>query len=315
VVFDKVPDNLKASPTLSVVVDAAAGGSRPVTLRYLTPGLGWRADYVALYDEAAGRIDVQGWVTLTNTSGTTYESANTLLVAGSPNGAQGRGGAYGRPEPVRPDVVQAGTETSNRERLGDFYLYPLADRTTIADQQTKQVSFLDVRGAGASHGYEYRLAWMQTNDQPQSAQTVYRFSASAAGGLGDQLPAGTVRFYIRDRKGAPQFIGENSIDHTPMGSELSLSTGDAFDVKVKSVVEKRTETNASRWKTAMRYTLTNATPKAVTVSLFQSGLWGDTTILAESQRSKRTSADQAQWDVVVPANGTTDVTATFDSKY
>jgi hypothetical protein len=314
VIFDKVPDNLRASPTLSVTVDATQAGARPATLSYLTPGLGWRADYVALYDDTGGKIDVQGWVTLTNSSGVTYNNAQTLLVAGSPN-LMDNPIAYQPWNRPRGGMSAPGTESGTRERLGDFYLYPLAERTTIANEQTKQVSFLDVHGAAASHGYEYHLGWMQTADEPQSAQSVYRFSNGARGGLGDQLPAGIVRFYIRDKKGAPQFIGENQIGHTPMGSELSLATGDAFDVKVKSVVEHRESQGLFRWKTSMRYTLSNALPKPVTVGLIQDGLWGDTTIVSESQKSQRLAADSAQWDVIVPANGKTDVTATFDSKY
>jgi hypothetical protein len=319
VIFDKVPENLRATPTLSITVDGKGAGQRPGVLSYLTPGLGWRADYVALFDEAAGKIDVQGWVTLTNTSGTTYDDARTVLVAGSPNvmnTGDGQDGGFVRPfGPPRPTMEQAGTESGTRERLGDFYLYPLPERTTIANQQTKQVSFLDVRGAPASHGYEYRLGWMQTIEQPQSAQSVYRFSTSASGGLGDQLPAGVVRFYLRDRQGAPQFIGESPIDHTPMGSTLSLATGDAFDVKIKSAVEKREAFGLLRWKTSMRYTLTNALPHPVTVALIQNGLWGDTKVAAESQPGKRVDADSSEWDVAVPANGQAEVTATFDSKF
>jgi hypothetical protein len=212
-------------------------------------------------------------------------------------------------------MTRAGVESGSRERLGDFYLYPLAERTTIANQQTKQVSFLDVRGAPASHGYEFHLAWMQTIEQPQSAKSVYRFSSSANGGLGDQLPAGVVRFYIRDKQGAPQFIGENGIDHTPMGSELSLATGDAFDVKVKSAVESRKALSLLHWRTSMRYSLSNALPKPVTVALIQDGLWGEASIVSESQKSRRLNADAAEWDVTVPANGKAEVTATFDTKY
>ncbi len=89
VIFDKVPDNLRARPTLSVTIIGAHAGTRPATLSYLTPGLGWSADYVALYDEGDGKIDVQGWVTLTNSSGTTYDNAQTLLVAGSPSQVDG----------------------------------------------------------------------------------------------------------------------------------------------------------------------------------------------------------------------------------
>jgi hypothetical protein len=314
VIFDKVPDNLRARPTLSVTVNGDRKGKRQATLSYLTPGLGWRADYVALYDDAVSKIDVQGWVTLTNSSGTTYDNAQTTLVAGSPmQEGRYRSPQYGRPQ--RPQLVQAGTETGDRERLGDFYLYPLAERTTIANMQTKQVSFLDVHGVPAEHGYEFRNYWMGTLEEPESAKTVYRFSTGSAKGLGDQLPAGVLRFYMRDKKGDPQFIGESTIDHTPMGSTLSLSTGDAFDIKVQPVVEKREKLGNRRWQTTMRYTITNASPKAVTVRLQQDGLWGDTRIETESLKSARPNADMVEWTVSVPANGKTEVTATFNSTY
>ena len=317
VIFDKVPDNLRAHPTLSVTVDGAHSGTVPVTLSYLTPGLGWRADYVALFDEATAKIDVQGWVTLTNTSGTTYDNAQTLLVAGSPTGVNAplNGGGPYWSQPPRATLQKAGTESGSRERLGDFYLYPLAERTTIANLQTKQVNFLDVHGVPAEHGYEYRNTWMASANQPQSAQTTYRFSNSSHAGIGDQLPAGVLRFYMRDKKGDPQFIGESQIDHTPMGSVLSLTTGDAFDVKVKSTVAKRTERGAHRWQTDMEYEVTNALSHPVTVILQQSGLWGDTRIITESQKSERLSADIAEWKVAVPANGNTKVTASFETQF
>jgi hypothetical protein len=316
VIFDKVPDNLRARPTLSITVNSSRTGSHPATLSYLTPGLGWRADYVALFNETDAKLDVQGWVTLTNSSGTTYEDARTLLVAGAPNRVDSNGNSPYRPGlPTRPALAQAGTESGSRERLGDYYLYPLAERTTIANLQTKQVSFLDVHGVPAEHGYEFRNAWLGTSNEPLSAKSVYRFSTSAHAGLGDQLPAGVLRFYMRDKRGAPQFIGESRIEHTPMGSTLSLATGDAFDVKVKATVDKRTSLGSFKWQTDMHYTLTNALPQPVTVSLLQSGLWGDTVIKSESQKSSRRSAEMAEWAVNVPANGKSDVTASFETRF
>jgi hypothetical protein len=314
VIFNKVPDNLRARPTLSVSVVGSHAGTKRATLSYLTPGLGWKADYVALYNESDGKIDVQGWVTLNNSSGTSYDNAQTLLVAGSPNRVADDGGVY-RPQVRRPTLQKPGTESGGRERLGDYYLYPLAERTTIANLQTKQVSFLDVHGVPAEHGYEFRNHWLGTADAPLSAQTVYSFSTSAHAGLGDQLPAGTLRFYMRDKRGDPQFIGESHIDHTPMGSTLSLSTGDAFDVKVHAIVEKRTRVSTYDWKTDMRYELSNALPKAVTVKLRQEGLWGDARIETESQKSTRLNADATEWAVSVPANGKAIVTATFETRY
>ena len=313
VIFDKVPENLRARPTLSVTIDSARPGTRSASLSYLTPGLGWKADYVALYDEADATIDVQGWITLTNSSGTTYENAQTLLVAGSPSGTGASSGW--RPPVRRPTLEQAGTESGSRERLGDFYLYPLRERTTIANLQTKQVGFLDVHHVPAEHGYEYRNPWLGTSDQPQSAKSTYRFSTSSRAGLGDQLPAGTLRFYMRDKRGEPQFIGESHIDHTPMGSTLSLATGEAFDVKVHAVVEKRTRVNEHEWISDMRYEVSNALPRAVTVTMLQEGLWGDARIRSESQKSTRPGAETAAWDVSVPANGRTVLTASFDTRF
>ena len=324
VIFDKVPETLRPRPTLSVTVNADGGGRRPVTLTYLTPGLAWAADYVALFDEANGRMDVQGWITLTNNSGTPYVNAATLLVAGAVGQAGGGYDPYGRggypppppPPPPPPDgMYRPGTETAPRERLGDFYLYPLPERTTIADKQTKQVSFLDVQSAPATRGYEFRNSWMSTADQALSANTVLRFSSSRQTGLGDALPAGTMRVYQRDARGNPQFVGEHRIGHTPMGSDIGLATGQAFDIKVQPVVEERTRINSNRWRTRMRYELTNASPKAVTVDLFQAGLWGDTRIVDQSAPSQRTSADEARWKVSVPANGRATVTATFDTRH
>lgn len=313
VVFPALPPSLRARPTLSVTLDADAAGPRPATLSYLTYGMGWKSDYVALFDEKAGKIDVQGWLTLTNNSGTTYANASTLLVAGAVGGGGARPGG-----PRRGTLEQPGTETASREQLGDFYVYPIPDRITIAQRQQKQVSFLDVAGAPAAKAYAYRNPWLGRQDQPRSVDTVLRFSSSKEGGLGDALPAGTVRIYMRDARGSPQFIGENNIGHTPMGSRLAIKTGEAFDVKVKAVVQTRERVNDSKWRTTMVYTLTNARPEGVTVELSQAGLdswWKDTRILSESQASERVNADETLWKVSVPANGEASVTATFETRY
>jgi hypothetical protein len=281
----------------------------PTRLSYLTPGFGWNADYVTLFDEKAGTIDVQGWITLTNNTGTTFTNARTLLVAGNV------GGGYNPMQHMGSRLEEAGTESGTRERLGDYYLYPLPERTTIANAQQKQVSFLDVSGSPARKAYEFVNGWLGSNDEPRSANSVLKFSTSKAGGLGDQLPAGTIRVYMRDARGDPQFIGESQIGHTPMGSSMAITTGEAFDVKVKTVVEERTKLSNRRWRTKMRYTLTNARPNAITVDLAQDGLWGDVKIEAQSIEGTRVSADRVEWKVPVAANGTAEVTATYDTRY
>ncbi|HEX8124313.1 MAG TPA: DUF4139 domain-containing protein [Allosphingosinicella sp.] len=346
VIFDKVPENLRARPTLSVTLESRRAGVRPAKLTYLTPGLAWKSDYVALFDEAAGRIDVQGWITLTNSSGTTYTNAEVLMVAGAPNDGNSYNGNYrSYRRPGAGELVRAGTESGNRPRLGDYYLYPLPQRTTIANAQTKQVSFLDVQGAAASKAYHFTVGWMQTIEPAASAATVLNFSNSRAGGLGTQLPAGTIRVYIRDAQGAPQFIGESAIGHTPMGSEIAIRTGEAFDVRVKSAVTKREKITKEEWektaryritdsrdgvqvvevetnpvfsRTTMTYTLSNARPTPAVVNLVQTGLdnpWHDTRIVEESVRGEQISLNERRYRITVPANGETVVTATFDTRY
>ncbi len=341
VIFDRVPPGLRARPTLSVNLDSTRGGARPVSLRYLTGGLGWSADYVALYNEAAGTIDMQGWVTLTNNTGTTFRNADTVLVAGNPND-NGRGGGYGQ-----RGMTRAGTEAADRERLGDFYLYPIAGRTTVANAQTKQVSFLDAQAVPARKIYAITVGWQQNDEQPRNVESRIAFSTSRDQGLGDALPAGTVRFYQRDREGTPQFIGEKGIGHTPMGSELSLVTGDAFDITVKAEIEKRETITSEEWeksvryritengkttttveverpktfyRTTMRYTLTNARAAPSEVELTQAGLmrgwWGDDTrVTLEDVKGEQLNADRRKYRVVVPATGERVIRVTYETRY
>ena len=348
VIFDQVPPNLRARPTLSVTLESDRGGTRPASLRYLTPGLGWSADYVALYDDGKATVDMQGWVTLTNETGTTFHNADTLLVAGNPASNDGNDGRVYRPQPASPPgKFVPGTQTANRERLGDFYLYPIAGRTTIANNQTKQVSFLDVQGVPARKVYGRTLGWLAADNQPVAVSSQIAFKTSKEGGLGDALPAGTVRFYQRDRQGNPQFIGENGIGHTPMGSELTLRTGDAFDVYAQSEVESRQTITGDEWvktarwqvikdgavvsqgeaerpktfyRTTMRYTLTNAKPTPVDVELVQSGLdrgwWGDDyRVTSEDVPGEQLNADKRKYVITVPANGKRVVRVTYETRY
>jgi len=343
-VFDHLPDGLKARPTLSVMLDAAQGGRRPVALSYLSRGFSWKADYVAMFDEKAGKLDVQGWVTLNNTSGTSYPAAKLLLVAG----AVGDGAEQPRFRPARPMGV-VGTQSAPREQVGDFYLYPIANPTMLAQAQQKQVSFLDVKGAAASKSYWYRNNWLATNDEAQSFASVLNFSTGREAGpdnkgLGDALPAGTVRVYMRDASGAPQFVGEDNITHTPMGSTLALKTGEAFDVKIQPTVEKREKIDSAEWervaqyritrdgkaetvlvdapktywRTHMAYRLTNARNVPVSVEVVQAGLdrgWHDTRISAESAKGEQRNADERVWKITIPAQGSVNLTAQIDARY
>jgi hypothetical protein len=309
VIFDKVPETLRARPTLSVTVEADKAGARPTTLSYLTTGLSWKADYVAMFDEAKGALDLQGWITLGNQSGTAFVDAETQLVAGSVNTLAGSG-EY---RPPRPALQTAGTESGTGERVADYYLYPLPHRTTIAANQNKQVGFLSAQGVAARKVYEIRQGWFSSQAQSESATVAIQFSNARLAGLGAQLPAGVMRVYVRDKAGDPKFVGENAIDHTPAGSELSIKTGDAFDVTSQATLVSDEKVSKTRSRYTMKYLIRNARPEPVTVELRQAGLGRDGEVKAESLKSRRIDARTLGWSVPTPANGETVLTFTVET--
>jgi hypothetical protein len=307
VVFSSIPENLRAQPTLSVTVDAAGAGAREVSLSYLTTGLSWKADYVALFDEKQKTVGMQGWVTLTNRSGTTFKDARTELVAGDIHLADSSADYWQREQRRRAAERSGGAAASDQASVGDYDVFSLPGKVTIADNQTKQVAFLDLHNVRAEKAYEFRTESFESYQQPVHVEVVLKFSNADK-----PLPAGVVRVYMRDTGGDPKFVGEDGIDQTPAGSDLGVKIGDAFDVTVQpSVVIS--EKVGRRTRYAMSYTLRNAQAVPVTVELRQGGLMRDGKVDTESLPSKRVDAHTLSWAVPVPANGETVLTFAVDT--
>jgi hypothetical protein len=304
VLFDKIPENLRARPTLGVTVSSERAGARPATLRYLTNGIGWSADYVGVFDDKAGRLDLQGWVTLTNTSGAAYTNARTLLVAGAP-GELGRGGNRGQ--------VRGGTggAASDASRFADYHIYPLPEPTTIAENQTKQVSFLDAAGARSAKVYVFERGGYQSDQVASGALVQLKLTNSEAAGLGAPLPSGTVRLYARDSSGRAQFIGEDRIDHISEGSDIELDVGTAFDVTGQATMESREAPVEGVTVTQMAYVFRNARSDAVNVTFRQGGIDGDHDLQRASIQPRQIDANTYEWSVPVPARGETRLTFTM----
>ncbi len=299
VIFDKIPENLRANPTLSVMVNSNLAGPRPATLTYLSGGLNWRADYVLNFNEDAKKMDLQGWATLTNNTNTTFKDVKTSLIAGN-IGNKSRNN-YGNYNQVR----RGGNQTSPQERIGDSYLYSLPGTTTLASLQTKQISFIDAANVAARKAYEYQANGFQTLPEPANVEVRVVFENSREAGMGEALPKGIIRVYSKDQKGRSQFVGESNISHVAAGSEVSLKTGDAFDVTVKPTLLAQNKVSKKRTDTSMRYTIKNAKKTASKVTIRQN-LWGWRTeyeVRQESHISRRPDAYSRVWTVDVPAEG------------
>ena len=315
VIFDSVPTNLRADPTLSVEVESTRSGTREASLTYLTRGLNWRADYVAVFSEDDGQMDLQGWATLTNGTKTTFKDANVSVIAGSVGNKGSFNNQYGQnvyrggsnPRQMMNNVRNAGTEASPQERVGDNYLYTLPGKITVKSSQTKQVGIVDAQGVTAAKVYEYRASGYQNTGNPVSADVRISFANSRAGGLGTALPQGIFRVYTKDKEGRSQFIGEDRIGHIPGGSDMSLKIGDAFDVKVQGTVASRRDLSKKVSETEMVYEVTNATDKDAVVYLRQglAGYYTETEMMSESLEGERENAYSYLWKVPVKAEGET----------
>jgi hypothetical protein len=304
--FDSVPANLRDRPTLSVLLEAA-GGKQAVELSYLTGGLAWKADYVANLAADGKSLDLNGWVTLTNRSGAGFDDATLQLVAGTVNRVRvqdSRAYAMAAPAPARAKVAEA-----TQEALMDYHLYSFERPTSIADNQTKQLALLSASAVPvrreyllAGNEYYYRDRYIQTGQKLKPA--VFLEFENKGGQLGKPLPAGIVRVYAKDSKGAAQFVGEDRIEHTAKNEKLKLRLGEAFDITAerRQTGYRKIADNLS--ESAWRIEIRNAKDEAVIVKV-QESMPGDWEMTQESLKHAKESARVASWNVAVPAGGST----------
>lgn len=323
-VFPDVPATLRDRPTLVVSLGNKKAGDQTTELTYLTGGLGWQADYVAELSLDDASLDLSGWVTLTNQSGTTYRNALLQLVAGDVN--QVREEMLLRGDMVMAaSMVREAAPKMSEESLFEYHLYTLQRPTTIRDNQTKQVSLLNA--AVVPVNKEFRLQGSpyyyqgQHRDLGQKLKVgvFVEFNNRKKDNLGMPLPKGIVRVYKQDKSGRPQFVGEDRIDHTPENETVRLKLGDAFDVTAdRKQSDFRKLGGDSRYndhfESAYEITLKNAKDEEVTVTVAEP-VPGDWQMLSESHKHIKAAADTALWKITVPAKGETVLTYRVEVKY
>ena len=310
VIFPKVPENLRASPTLSLRVDAS-GGTREANMTYISSGLTWKSDYVVVFDEPGKTMSLQGWATIDNTTNTTFHDAEISVVAGQVSKANNRNNRYGNQNYGQNyGQRRGGIEAGSAERIGDNYIYSLPGETTLSSKQKKQISFVNADAIVAEKVYEYYSRGFSSQNNPQNVESRIAFSNSTAAGMGEALPAGTVRVYTEDKNGKAQFIGENNIGHIAAGSDISMKIGNAFDITVKpTLINSKKVTNfVTEYEMLME--LRNASRKDVKVNIHQSlgAYWYDYDILEESAPSREKNDSTLVWTIDVPSEGETNLT-------
>jgi hypothetical protein len=324
IVYNDVPENLRDRPTLVTKLNSKTAAEHTLELSYLTTGLGWKADYVAELNAKEDSIDLSGWVTLTNTSGATYNNAKLQLVAGDVNRVQEN---YPRPLGIRKSVGIAADSVTEmaEESLLEYHLYTLERPTTIAENQTKQVALLSASSVPARKelllrgaDYYYSASYGDLG-QKMKIGVFVEFDNKEAAKLGIPLPKGVMRVYKKDSQGNAQFVGEDRIEHTPKNETIRLKLGDAFDVTAdKKQTDFKTFPRPSKgnsmFESSYELTLKNAKKERVMVTI-QEPIPGEWKILKESHPSQKASSNTALWKIEIPAEGKTTLTYRVQVKH
>ena len=305
-VLPSLPDNLVARPTLVWLLRNQMAAAQRVEASYLTGGITWKADYVLVVDDTDTRSDLTGWVTIDNKSGVTYANAALKLVAGDVNRVRD-----GRRENRLMEL--AAKAASPREASRDFaeegffeyHLYTLAGRTTIKNQQTKQLALLSATEVpvtkhlmyyGAQDYYRTPYGMPMAN---QKVSVLLELKNSQEHRLGLPLPKGKVRVYKADTAGSQQFIGEDWIDHTPQNERVKIKLGEAFDVVGERTQKEYRKLGPGLWEVEWEISLRNHKKQAQTVTVIEP-VPGDWQVLHSTHAWDKPQAHILRFSMPVP---------------
>ncbi len=297
--FPELPGGLVVRPTLVwLLSNPEKAGSQPVEVSYMTEGLSWKADYVAVINSNDDRVDLVGWVTLDNKSGAEYRDARLKLVAGDVNRVttedRQNTRLYLMKAAAAPEV--AGFQ---EQSFFEYHLYTLNRSTTLKNNQLKQVELLTANSIPVKKLFIY-----EGTADPKKVKVMLEMKNSKENNLGMPLPQGRVRVQKADHEGALQLVGEDRIDHTAKDEKVRVFLGNAFDIVGDRVKTSVKELSGNSREETYQITLKNHKSEVVTVTTVEqlSG-WNEWQIVKTSHRYDKTEAGKAEFTVTIPANG------------
>jgi len=301
ILLSRIPENLIPQPTLVWMLENRLSKPQKLEASYLTSGITWKADYVAVLNKSDTMADLTGWVTIDNRSGATYQNALLKLVAGDIHRVQGEM-KMDLARPMAP--VKEISPQFKEEAFFEYHLYTLDRRTTIKDNQTKQMTLLDANQmpvrkllifSGAPQSFYYQ---MDQGSQKQKVGVFLELENNKKNHLGIPLPKGTIRAYKEDKDGSLQFVGEDRIDHTPKDEKFKIKIGEAFDVVGERVQTEYKRLGRSLFEVAFEVSLRNHKEEDIKV-LVEETIPGDWEMLSKTHAYEKLSAHLIRFEVPV----------------
>ena len=307
IILPEVPENLIAKPTLIWMLKNGSLKNQEIEASYLTAGISWKSDYIAVINEDNSKADLSGWVTINNNSGTAYNDAQIKLVAGDLNRVHQPQYA-GRMEKTMALCESDCASQFAEESFFEYHLYTLDRKSTIKNNQTKQIELLNavdipIKEKLVYWGSDYYFRNRYTGDF-QSNEKIGVFleiENKEKNNLGMPLPAGVIRAYKKDKQGSLQFIGEDRIEHTPKDEKITIKMGDCFDVvgQRKQIDHKILSRNSSqRFDTEQEWQikLRNHKDRDVEIEVVEP-IPGDWQVLNASDKYEKTEAHTIKFKV------------------
>ena len=309
-VLPSLPENLVSKPTLVWLLRNQTSRPQRIEASYLTGGITWKADYVMVLNAADTLSDLTGWVTIDNKSGAAYGNAALKLVAGDVN----RAAEARRDQRMLELAAKAASPAANHdfasEGFFEYHLYTLDGRTTIKDNQTKQLSLLAASEVPVTKELIYYGAadyYRNAYGVPVSNQKVAVYlevKNSKENRLGLPLPKGKVRVYKADASGSQQFVGEDWIDHTPKDERVKIKLGNAFDVVGERTQKDFRKLASNLYEVEWEIALRNHKTEAQTVTVIEP-VPGDWQVLSSSHTYEKLQAHTLKYQIPVPKEGAT----------
>ena len=300
ILLSRIPENLIPQPTLVWMLENKTSKPQKLEASYLTSGINWKADYVAVLNKLDTFTDLTGWVTIDNRSGATYQDALLKLVAGDIHRVQ----EEMKMDKIRP--MAAAKEASPQfieESFFEYHLYTLDRRTTIKDNQTKQMTLLDANQVPLKKLFIFSGSpqYYYFQDQSSNKQKVGVFlelENTKKNNLGIPLPKGTIRVYKEDKDGSLQFVGEDRIDHTPKDEKFKIKIGEAFDVVGERVQTDYKHLGRNLFEVAFEVSLRNHKNEDIKV-LVEEPIPGDWEMLSNTHPYEKLQAHLIRFEVPV----------------
>ena len=313
-VLPSLPENLVTKPTLVWLLRNALSGVQRVEASYLTGGITWKADYVMVLDAKDTKADLTGWVTIDNRSGATYGNAGLKLVAGDVNRApEGRRNQRALEVASKAASMQDAARDFRSEGFFEYHLYTLDGRTTLKDNQTKQLTLMSASDVPVLKQLIYYGAqdfYRTSYGVPMSNQKVgvyLEIKNAKANRLGVPLPKGKVRVYKADASGSQQFVGEDWIDHTPTDERVKIKMGDAFDVVGERTQKEFRKIASGLYEVEWEIALRNHKKADQTVTVIEP-VPGDWQVLTSTHAWEKPEAHTLKFQVPVVSEGAAKLT-------